>query len=132
MNFNLAALNVLADRWLLNLRDNVLKARSILSNEMDVYKVLQSMAFRNGVAYPVAIKGDIVQKALREDLSDVRTIDVEVVVGGSIKELYECLRQNTYRYHSENLDFFIDIIDRDRDFIYLRARDLDIFVRVPI
>ncbi len=128
MNFNLAALNVLTDRGLLNLRDNVLKRTSLLSYEMDVYKVLQRLAFRNGVAYPVAIKGDIVQKALRGDLSGVETIHMKVVVGGPIEELYECLHQITYEGYFHDRKFFI----AKKDSIYLRMRGWEILVRVPI
>ncbi len=58
--------------------------------DMDLYDLLRSLAFRNGVAYPLAITGGSVRDALQNNFADMK--DIDIVVGGTYDQVCDYLR----------------------------------------
>ncbi len=83
------------DRGLLKL---VNKLHKMSIRDMSLYGLLWSLAFRDGIAYPLAITGGSVRDAIQNNVEGMK--DIDVVVGGTYDQVCDYLR-NLFASHDK-------------------------------
>ncbi len=76
---------VVKDNGLLGLHD---KLKTMTIRGINLYKLLWHLAFRDGIAHPLAITGGSVRDAIQGKLG----VDIDIVVGGTFDEVHKYLR----------------------------------------
>ncbi len=67
---------------------------------MILYDLLRHLAFRDGVAYPLAITGGSVRDAIQNNFEDMK--DIDLVVGGTYDGVCDYLR-NLFASHDKTV-----------------------------